>query len=80
MMFAFGHNRFKKRRKGGRRSDVSHGRIQSDTDRVNESDPIDIQIQISDDVTNETEEESKVCEDEINVEIIEKETSTDDVF
>ena len=69
----------KKRRKGGRRTDVSLGNIQADIDRENGSDPIDIQIQIPDDVTNNTEEENKVCEDEINVEIIEKETSTDDV-
>ena len=71
----------RKRRKKlcGRPSDVSFDHIQSDTDRVNESDPIDIQIQISDDVTNETEEESKVCDDEINIEIIEKETSTEEI-
>ena len=73
----------RKRRKKlcGRPSDVSlrHIQSESDTDRVNESDPINIQIQISDDVTNETEEESKVCEDESNIETIEKDNSTEEI-
>ena len=45
---------YRKCRKCGRRSDVSLCNIQADIDRENDSDPIDIQIQISDDVTNET--------------------------
>ena len=77
----------KRRRNGGRRANVSLGNNRADSDRENVPDPIDIQIQISDDVTNETEEESKVCEEEskaceveIDAEKLEKETPTNDAF
>ena len=42
--------------------------------------PSILKIQIPDNVTNTTQEESNVCEDESKVEMIEKDTATDDVF
>ena len=81
MVFTIGHGRStKRRRNGGRRPNVSLGNNQADSDRENVPDPIEIQIQIPDNFTNSTQEESKVCEDESRVEMIEKETAADDVF